>query len=356
MDFRTPRRLRRAAPLLLALGAAGASAASAAPAAAVSRDVAYAVDVRLEGRYVYQERSDSGEGFWTGQQTAIGFEATGRLDQVVFRSGSPDPTAEQDISDGVAGGEYLFSGSDGGRTCRIYSDDDPTQGTMRIADELEVTDDLQPLDGETKIWLRPFDRYRISVVCPDGTNSSVELTTPNGSERYLPDGAIWPGRHPFDIRFGLPRDTVGMGYIEQIIPERRLEGEACPGWNAGFTERCELTWEARVRFRKRWARARVAPARARLERRARRVVLDLRCAGGCSGEATVQAGTKGRGPVLARTRYRVADGRTAAVAVPLSARARRAVTAAGAARLTLTTTATGEREPERRTLTLRLPR
>lgn len=353
MDPTTPRRLRRAAPLLFALPLLAALPSSA---GAVARDITYSVDVRLEGRYVYQERADYGEGFWRGQETTIGFEATGRLAEVVFRSGSPYRTAEQDIGDGVAGGTYVLTGSDGSRTCRVYPDEDPTQGTMRIADEVEVTDDLQSLDGETRIWLRPFDRYRISVACPDGTNPAVELTVPDGSERHLPDGTIWPGQHPFDIRFGLPHETAGMGYVEQLIPEQRREGAACPGWSEGFSQRCELTWTAKVQFRKRWARARVVPARARLERRARRIVLDLRCGGGCRGEATVQAGTRGSGPVLARTRYRVADGRTATVTVALRPRARRAVTAAGAARLTLTTTATGEREPERRTLALRPPR
>lgn len=129
------------------------------------------------------------------------------------------------------------------------------------------------------------------------------------------------GRHTFDLAFSLPRDILGMGYIEQLVGPKRLTGADCPGFLEGETTDCVMEWSGKVELRKLSERTTGAPAPA---------------------------------PVPTKKRFTLAaapGARTTKLKLP--AKARKALKKAKKAKLKITFT-----EPQRsvKTLTVKLPR
>lgn len=313
---------------------------------------------------------------------------------VIFRNGSPFDTEVDDLPDGLATGEYAMRGNGPvDPPCTATPDDDPTKGWMEFVDAADLPGGLPTLDDEVHLFLRPFDAFDVTFECTTDSHPGVSLARPFGDDAHYDDGTVKFGSNPFDIAFSLPREALGMGYIEQLIPIQAFEGERCPHYGEYETTKCRLAWQAKIKFTKLWEKpidatatptptatstpAPVPPAapdddwlvplvpapapddddwlvplvpaaKASLSSNARKASFSVACAGGCTGTATLTAGTgpgaraaKARKP-LAKTSFKVAKGRTRRVTLKLGGKARRAVKRAGGARVVVRTRAGGK--------------
>jgi hypothetical protein len=392
----------------LAAVVAGAPAAHGADLPGMGKDIAYDVKVEGQGTYTYAERLDRGDGDWDGHDVAMTFNYEGEItDGVVFRNASPLDTTGDDIPQGSAAGTFTLTGSDGaGASCTVDQGSNPIHGWMRMVDDADLTM-VAPLDGSMDLWIRPFDDFNVQFDCPsEDTHPGVGLVKGAIDAELDDQGRVKIGQSPFDIRFNLPRDIVGMGQIQQLDPAKVIEGVACPGYYADQTTTCRLAWTAKVTLTKIWEKAApsttstppaqgrppadkhpdddllvplvppkpdpdddllvplVPQAKASLSADASKASFSVSCRGGCTGTASLTAGTAGaragaaasraaRKP-LARARFTVRAGAARKVTLRLGAKARRAVRRAGGARVVVKLTARGHTTT--RTLKLRLPR
>jgi hypothetical protein len=374
---------------LVPLAAALALGVSAAPALAAGlpstgKDIAYAIQLDGEGTYKYSERVDRDDTDWYGHDVNLSFGYHGAIsDGVVFRDGSPIDTTGDDLANGFASGGWLDTGSVPALASCASTEEPATHGWMRLLDDVDINGGLEPLDGNLHLWLRPFDKYEVRFDCGGDSNPVVDLVLPSGADEnaYDDKGNVRFGHNPFDIDFQLPKDIIGMGYIEQLIPATTVVGAACPGWINDMTTECKLEWHATIKLTKLWERAipRTPPQpapdddllvplvpqrKAKLSRDGSRASFSVSCPAGCTGSASLTAGT-GATPraasakvktakPLARVTFKVAKGKTRRVTLRLGRKARRAVRRAGGARVVVRITTGGKRTTK--TLTLRLPR
>jgi hypothetical protein len=273
---------------------------------------------------------------------------------------------------------------------------------MRMLDDADLSN-VMPLDGSMDLWVRPLDRFDVMFACDGDSHPGVSLVMPEFDDDLDAQGTIKMGHAPFDIKFNLPRDLIGMGQIQQLDPAKVIEGVACPGYIADQTTTCRLEWTAKVTLTKLWEKAApaatpapetkppapkpgpdddllvplvpqkpipdedllvplVPQAKASLSADASKASFSVSCSGGCQGSASLTAGT-GAGSravraaaakALARARFTVPAGRAKKVTIRLGATARRAVRRAGGARVAVRLTARGHTAT--RTLKLRLPK
>ena len=203
------------------------------------REVRYKVEYSAWGAYAFHEHRDLG-GDTADERYDFEITAAGDFDVVTFRNGAPLDVAEADRTEGLVGGEFLgwYQFADGSSLhaeCTASPGLDAAAGMTR----LEEAGELARLDKEVEIGLRPFDRLDVSLTCGDRGTAATTL---------LNDGKV--GQGPFDLRFTLPRDVIGKGYIEQLVPERTITGAACPGVRQGGEVTCTLTWQGRVKLRR----------------------------------------------------------------------------------------------------------
>ncbi|HEU4975914.1 MAG TPA: hypothetical protein VFT50_12545 [Baekduia sp.] len=397
----------------LVLGASAGPAAAADPLPSAGKDIAYAIQLDGEGTYKYSDHVDQGGTNWYGHDVGLNFEYHGQIgDGVVFRNGSPFDTTADDLPNGFAAGGWQDTGSGPASPMCPSNGEEGVHGWMRLLDDVDINGGLDPLDGNVHLWLRPFERYDVGFTC-GGENDShpgVSLVLPSGSDENAFDehGEIRFGHNPFDIDFQLPRDIIGMGYVEQLIPTTTIVGAACPGWIDDQTTECKLEWHATIKLTKLWEKAApssggstdagqqaqqpqppapdddllvplvpdkptppesdddllvplVPQGKASLSKDGGKASFSVSCSAGCSGTATLTAGT-GRGGVraaraakaLARTRFTVPKGATRRVTLKLGAKARRAVRRAHGARIVVRTTSAGRRSTK--TLVVRAPK
>lgn len=353
--------------------------------AAAGTEVTYGVKYSGAGTYHQVDRWESGDA-WGEAETELGFAFSGEIaDGVVFRDGDLVELSGQDLSDAAASGTQVWRGSGGaGETCRTVDGADDAHGWMRFQDALG---DLVSLDGEEHVFLRPFDSWIVALECGAST-SGVRLTNDTDMTE---EGVVAAGRHTFDLAFSLPRDILGMGYIEQLVGPKRLTGADCPGFLEGETTECVMEWSGKVELRKLSERTTGAPAPApaptpaptpvaeeedwlvplvpakgaTVSKDGKTAAVKVTCASGCAGEIALipltggKAGRAGaapkRGPkALAKKRFTLAAAPGArTIKLKLPAKARKALKKAKKAKLKITFT-----EPQRsvKTLTVKLPR
>jgi hypothetical protein len=368
----------------LALGLAAVAAAPAG-AAVVHKDVAYWVEFQGEGDYHYAEHRDFGT-LWDETEMLLDFRFGGVIDEVVFRDGHLFDTTGIDIPSGQATGTLGFvEGGDRPRrtgTCDTDGDD-PVVGRAELRGQY-LDGEPVPLDGEDHVFLRPFDHLEVGFAnCPElaaGTNSTV-LGGPR-FDRYPDDnGVLRGGDHLFDMPFSLPREAVGMGYIEQLIPEQTFEGVECPNGFVPEVTTCSMRFHGKLVFRKGWEKEvrsggevvppstnpadevqlvplaplvpPAAPSRPRSPATSSRAALKgstasfrQSCAAACTGTASVfPAGAGARAAAkrkpLARTRFKLRAGATRAVRLKLSRKALRAARRARGLRIVVATRSGG---------------
>jgi hypothetical protein len=325
---------------------------------------------------------------------------------VVFRNAMPLDTTGDDLADGTATGTYVNTG-DGGAdpACTVDPGFFPAQGWMRLVDDSDLSD-VMPLDGSVDIWVRPLGRFDVLFDCPaDTSHPGVSLVMPTADDAVDDKGNIKMGYNPFDIKFNLPRDVIGMGYVEQLDPAKTIEGVTCPGYIAEQTTNCRLQWSAKVKLTKIWEKPSPSSAtpspgpttqqqqptppppakppatkppvvddddlllplvpanKVSLNADGSKASFSVSCAAGCSGSASLTAGAGGAharsaaaANVLARVRFTVAAGATKKVTIKLGAKARRAVRKARGARIAVRTSASGRTSTRTLTVRLRAPR
>ena len=370
--------------------------APAADAAPTYKDVAYSVVYEGQGTYERLDQSDMGTEYWSEEEVNLQFTFIGDIsDGVVFRDGHPFDTSGDGLGDSTVTGEIAYRGSGGGLTCPAESEDSWATGWTRLMEAPELD---RPLDGETHLWLRPFEQFDITFDC-GGSHPGVGLVVADGMGE---NGEYIPGEHTFDTPFALPPEVFGMGYIEQIIPPQVLTGEKCPG-SLTETVECKLEWSGKVTFRKLWEKTvtsdgtyqppslppgqehlelvplvqpdppkpkappkppvadddlelvpLVEQGSAKVDASGKTATVTVTCTGGCSGTASVIAGSSGARAAaakpLASARFRVPAGkRKVRVRVKLGAKARRSLRRARGAKLRLSFV-----KPTRRTQTLKL--
>lgn len=235
---------RRAAAALGLAPALLAGALAAAPADAAKqqrpREVRYQLEYSAWGSYAFHEHRAFG-GDTADERYDFEITAAGDVDVVTFRNGAPLDVALADRTEGLVGGEFLgwYQFEDGSSlqaACAVSPGLDAAAGMTRLGEVGE----LARLDGEVELALRPFDRLDVSMTCGDRGTAATTLL--NDAEPL--------GEGPFDLRFTLPRDIVGMGTIEQLVGERTISGAACPGVRQGGEATCTLHWQGRVRLRR----------------------------------------------------------------------------------------------------------
>ena len=243
--------------LVAALAATSIAATVAAPAPAAQKprfdtEVVYDVSYETVGSYAWGEVLDHQDtvGSREEQRVAFSFKTAGQLGKVVFRNGSPVDYRAVADSDGLARGEMMLEQrSDDGIvkvTCQADVVEDITEGYAAFGDADEV---LVRLDSTLDVFLHPYDSVRAIFNCDDGSTQSAYLD--NGGDGSA-IGEQLRGTGIFDIAFELPRETVGMGYVEQLVPTKAIAGADCPaqGGNGGETTECRLEWSATVKLRK----------------------------------------------------------------------------------------------------------
>lgn len=363
----------------------------AAPAhAATYKDVSYAVHYEGTGKYQKIDREDYPDGDWHEEEINLQFSFTGDIgDGVVFRDGHPFDMSGDDLGNSTVDGSIEFRGANGALTCPVEEESWAT-GWMRL---MEDPAEIVPLDGETHLWLRPFEQFDVSFDC-GGSHPGAMLVYPDVGE----NGETPAGKHTFDTPFSLPREVFGMGYVEQLIPLQVIEGERCPGTLDLSTTKCRLEWEGKIIFRKIWENdvksdgsplgpsvgpgdqppalipltppqpAPKPPAPSALDEDdwlvplvaqssakvdAKGATVTVTCAAGCAGTASVVAsGTSARAAAvkpLATARFTAPAGKPTKVRVKLGAKARRKLRRSRRATLRLSFT-----KPTRRTQTVRL--
>ena len=368
-----------------------------ADAAVTYKDVSYAVTYEGQGTYEKLDQSDMGTDYWTEEETNLQFTFTGDInDGVVFRNGHPFDTSGDGLGDSSVTGSTAYRGAGGdGLTCPADSEGSWATGWTRLMEAPELD---RPLDAETHLWLRPFERFDITFDC-GGSFPSVGLVASDGVGE---DGEYIPGEHTFDTPFALPPEVFGMGYIEQIIPPQVLTAEKCPG-HLYETVECKLEWSGKVTFRKLWEKTvtsdgtyqppslppgqehlelvplvqpdppkpkappkppaadddlelvpLVQKGSATVDASGKVATVTVTCGGGCAGTASVIAGGRGARAAaakpLARAKFRVPAGKKKArVRIKLGAAARMRLRRARSAKLRLAFT-----KPTRRTQTLAL--
>lgn len=360
------------------------------------KDVAYAVEYSGIGKYDKLDQHDMGTEYWGEEAVSLDFMFSGEIrDGIVFRDGHPFDKSGDTLGTDTVSGKISYRGSGGdGMTCPV-DDNVFATGWMRL---MEDPDEVVPLDGETHVWVRPFERYDISFDC-GGSHPGVDLAEIGEMGE---NGEIPAGKHTFDTPFSLPREVFGMGYIEQIIPEQVVTGERCPSRTYDTVE-CKLTWSGKVIFRKLWENTvtsengevlppsthkgdapmdipplvppapkppapkppvsedddflvpLVQPDSAKLDASGKTATVTVTCGGGCAGTASIVAGSGGGARAaaskpLASAKFRVPAGKKATkVRVKLGAKARRKLRRARSAKLRLAFT-----KPTKRTQTLKL--
>jgi hypothetical protein len=374
--------MRRALGLLLA----GAALAAAPAAQAATTDYGYAVDFDGRGSYHLLEREEFADG-WRELEIDLTLSLTGAMpDPVVFRGSDVYNAVAADGGRGVATGTFVrrdYHREYGliTRTCTTTDDARQTYGTTQLDSTLG---DLVPLDGQAHLFLRPFDGWFVGFACSGGTESMSLIEADPGT--------VAPGEGLFDLSFSLPGEVFGMGFIEQVVAPRTVQGGRCPGYDPAVTQECRLQWGGKVRFRKAfehtvpdqappapppspdlpelvplvpppappaqdddWLVPLVASTSASLTSTTASV--KVTCPAGCAGTASVlpagsaRAAAAKRRP-LASQRFRVKPGRKAAtVRVTLGRKARSRLRRSGRATLQLTFTS-----PKRRTQTIALRR
>ena len=374
--------------LLLTLLALGLLLPATAGAAGTYKDIAYSVDYAGVGTYEKIDRYDYGEDTWHEEETSLDFTFEGQMnDGVVFRNGHPLDVSADDISSSSATGFYEIRGSGGTERCPVV-DEDASHGLMRFTEP-----ELNALDGETHVILRPFDRFEPMFDCGDSFPGAM-LVDPWDHDA---EGNVVPGGQQFDVEFTLPPEVFGMGYIQQLIPVQINTGARCPGAIEDATQTCKLEWSGKVILRKLWEKTgtfddlRPAPAptpapevapppppkppippkppvadddeflipliepgSAKVDASGKTATVTVTCGGGCAGTASVIAGGPGARAAaskpLASARFRVPAGRKKArVRIKLGSAARRKLRRARSAKLRLAFT-----KPTRRTQTLAL--
>ena len=364
--------------------------------AAIHKDIAYAVSYEGAGKYQKIDRSDHGED-WTEEEVNLQFTFSGEInDGVVFRDGHPFDKSGDDLGESTIAGDIQYRGSGGGLTCPVMADKSWATGWMRL---MEDPDEVVPLDGETHLWIRPFDQFIADFDC-GGSFPGASLTTFDTLDE---DGYAKAGTHTFDTPFSLPREVFGMGYVEQLIPLQVVDGERCPG-RLYDTTTCRLEWSGKVIFRKLWEKtvkidppAAPAPApksddddflvplvppapkpapkppadeddwlvplvqqsSAKVDASGSSASVTVTCATGCSGDIELVPLTTGgaraaaKPKAIAKARFRVPAGKPTKVRLKLGREARRALRRTRRAQLRLTFA-----RPVRRTQTIavRLPR
>jgi hypothetical protein len=343
--------------------------------AATHTDIAYAVHFEGTGKYHKLDHFEYGAGYVSEDEYDVQFSFSGDINEgVVFRDGHPFDTSGKDLPTATVTGNLVTRGMGGGSTCPV-DEPQPSRGWMRITEP-----ELTPLDGETHIYLRPFEQFEASFDCLD---SFPDVSLYDFSE-LDEEGIVPVGKHTFDTEFTLPQEVFGMGYIEQLLPVKVVEGERCPGRQYETTE-CRIEWSGKVTLRKLWenrftsdgapAPPSTAPGddptdrlvplvpapqppsssdddvelaplveqnSAKLSPGARSASVTVTCASGCSGTLAVlpavgrarAAGAK-TPQVLARKRFTVRAGRPKTISVKLGSKARRAAIRKGRVTLRL---------------------
>ena len=362
----------------------------AAPAHAVThKDVSYSVYYEGTGTYEKIDHTDYGEDR-TEEEVNLQFSFDGEIsDGVVFRDGHPFDKSGDDLGHSTISGDVQYRGSGGGMTCPVMAEDSWATGLMRL---MEDPSEVVPLDGETHLWLRPFDEFNAMFDC-GGSFPSANLAS---YDFMGENGFVEAGKHTFDTPFSLPREVFGMGYIEQLIPAQVVVGDRCPG-RLDDTVTCKLEWSGKVSFRKLWENTvesgggevgpsagpgdvpvelvplvpKPAPPKppvaddddwlvplvqqgsAKVDPGARTASVTVTCGGGCSGTASVVAAARGARAAaskpIASARFRVPAGKPTKVRVKLGAKARRSLRRSRRATLRLVFT-----KPTRRTRTVPL--
>jgi hypothetical protein len=372
----------------LALALLGLAFAASAPASAEAyKDVAYWVEFQAEGGYRYANHRDYGT-IWDETEIGFAFDYKGEISEVVFRDGNPFDTSSWDLPSGSAAGgiNFVEGGDRPRRTGACYT---PAQGSFDSRGKSAIInkygpEDPVPLDGEVHLFLRPFDEFTVPFEnCPELaalTNSWV-LGGPKITAAPFED-EIRGGDAYFDMPFSLPRDVVGMGYIEQLIPETSFSGVACPSsFDPDVTE-CELRFSGKLIFRKGWEKevtptgayqppstappghvppkgslaaqtpakpkAPAKPTASNAAVKGAKASFRQSCAAACSGTASLFANgargaakAKGRAKPLAKVSFRLAAGGAKTVTFKLSKTARRTLKRTRGGRLVVTTRSAG---------------
>ena len=362
------------------------------------KDIAYAVHYEGVGKYYKLDQHDMGTEYWGEEEVNLDFTFSGDINEgVVFRDGHPFDKSGRDLGEDTVTGSIEYRGAGGaGMTCPV-DDNVFATGWMRL---MEDPSEVVPLDGETHVWVRPFERFEVNFDC-GGSHPSVDLAEIGEMEE---NGEITAGRHTFDTPFSLPREVFGMGYVEQLIPTQVVTGERCPTRTYDTVE-CRVEWSGKVIFRKLWENTvtsedgevlppsthkgdipmdipplippapkpapkppvsdddlelvpLVQPDSAKLDASGKTATVTVTCGSGCAGTASIIAGGSGARAAaskpLASAKFRVPAGKKAAkVRVKLGAKARKKLRRARSAKLRLAFTKPAKRT---QTLALKLPR
>ena len=363
--------------LLRLLPAALAAGLLAAAPAQAYTDVAYSVEYEAGGEFTYADY-DGIDDFWVANDIHMYFAYDGRLSgAVVFRDGHLFETWGSELPNSEAAGTWELRSSAGNQTCE-GSDTHPSHGWTRIAPQFDDSEDVIPLDGLEHVYLRPFDEFEPLWSCPDDTNFMWDLVmTGMADGNMYEDGVLAPGANPFDMLFDLPPEAIGMGYVEQLIPTQRFEGEErCPTSANLHVVNCVLEWSGKIKLRKLWERQ-VAPSSdpvppseepapaevdrrtARIDAKAGKARFDVSCTAACSGTAALhpaaaaKASASARRPLAVR-RFALPAAGSERVTLRLGRSARRAFQRARFARLVVRTNSAGA--PSTTTLRLRVRR
>ena len=349
---------RRVAAALAPALVAGAFVAGPADAASKKpREVRYKLEYSAWGAYAFHEHRNLG-GDTADERYDFEITAAGEFDVVTFRNGAPLDVAEADRTEGLVGGEFLgwYQFTDGSSlqaTCTASPGLDSAAGLTR----LEEIGELARLDGDVEIGLRPFDRLDVSLTCGDRGTAATTL---------IDDGKV--GEGPFDLRFTLPRDVIGKGHIEQLVPERTITGAACPGVRQGGEATCTLTWQGRVKLRRIRGRSStpgagttgtpttsgstgsvlrgVSAGSVKIAPSGRTMSVKVACRAACTGAIVVEPG--------AQQPFTLRAGKSRRVVVRLDATTREAIRSNGQATVHIAAVAGGKTETK--TLKVKAPR
>jgi hypothetical protein len=329
--------VQKARTLLLPLVLAAALAPAATARAAT--DVAYEVGIEASGTFSYAS-FEGDDDYWNAEEIELDLAYEGTLgDEVVFRDGELISVEGAELPDAAVGGTWTRRGPDGTKVCEGF-DDQPASGWMSIAPQYDASEEPIPLDDQEHVYLRPFDHLEPLWSCPDDANFQWELVwTEMAWDAVNDDGTLLAGRNPFDARFELPPEAIGMGYVEQVIPPQVFDTEAtCPTGARTGVLWCRLEWSGVVTFRKVWERsapggsptpspgaATVRAGRARLDLRHRRARVDVACSAACAGTVSIGSRTAGE--------FALAEAGTVTATARLTRRETRALRRGGTRRL-----------------------
>ena len=355
-------RLLPLAPMLVLAAALPSPAA-----AAVEHEYVAHIDVTSTHKHVQSENTpEKNRNAMTSLSTRFVVDAplTFRNGQMTYPQGRVPVT---ETTNGTAESIYHDDWRDGFSNCTALTRSNPT-GHAAIEQDL-----IAPLDGSEALNVRVTDGLTVEWDC-----SRISQQATFGDGGFHIDDEL--GYGAMDVKFSLPKESIGMGKIIQLIsgPPAPAAG-FCPDENETTTS-CSLRWEGQMTLTKVATRTvpdwpaggepidegddliaplvppksstpsidegddliapLVPPSKASVDAKGRTVSFRAGCSGGCTGTAVLTAGAGARAAAMrkpvATLRFKVPAGRVRTVRLTLPRKARSALRRAGRGTLAVT--------------------